>query len=303
MSWGYEVLFDVQDLDGLTPLEKQAALDDSGRWKTERTDTRKGRMGYRTRTTKAGPRLEAEIHPIFGKNQETTARKAKKQLTPEKMQRYNDEKARRYLVQLADANFGKGDYAITLTYDGQAPGWKRACMDVRNFIDRVKRRRRARGLPEMKYIYALEDSEAGREKRIHCHMLLQGDLPREELEAIWGKGFANCDTLQPGPEGLEAIARYIYGQNKGGPREKHHRKYSPSKNLKKPKTRVSDTKVTPGKVKHMAGIFETESGEARRIMEKLYPGYEYVRGYSRRSDIIDGVYIRVLMRKKTEVGA
>lgn len=299
MSWEYEALFDVQDLDGLTPIELAARMEEGERWQRRHTDLRKGAMGYRTRTTKAGPRLEAEIYPIFGKEQEAKARVAKQYLTPEKIQKHNDEKARRYLIQLMDTNFSKDDLSVTLTYAGPAPSNRRINQDVKNFIARLRRARIREGLPELKYIYAIEWVEEGREKRPHCHFITQGDISEAELKEIWGKdtGYCNCDRLQPDKAGLEALARYIYNQNPGAAREKGKRKYSCSKNLKKPKTRTSDTKVTRAKVKQMSSVFDQDPSEARRIMERLYPGYEYVRGSARRSDVVDGVYIRVLMRK------
>ena len=304
--WEYEALFDVTDLDGLTPLERAARMESGDRWKEEDTRAGKGKMCYRTRTIKAGPRLEAEIFPIFGKGETETARAAKKNMTPEKIQQHNDERQRRKLVRLLDANFSSGDLHITLTFAGRAPGWDRAKKDVENFRKRLAREREKRGLPPLKYIYALEDGEEGRDKRIHCHFVTTGDMSREDLERIWrnGKrdcpGFANCDTLQPDKEGLDKLGRYIYNQNPGKPREKGKRKYSCSKNLKKPKTRTSDTKVTKAKVKRLSDVFSTDPTESRRIMEKLYPGYEFVKGTAYRSDIINGVYIRVLMRKREE---
>lgn len=302
MSWKYEILFDVADMEGLTPLEKQARIDNPDRWKTEKADLKRKQMGYRTKTTKAGPRLEAEIFPTFGRGADQEAREAKSHLTPEKIQQHNDEKARRYLVQLMDANFTEGDLSLTLTYR-ENPGPNRMEKDIRNFVDRLRRYRAKRGLPELKYIYALEWTEDGQQKRPHCHFITQGDITAEELKEIWGRdvGFCNVDELQPDRgRGLEALARYIYNQNHGIPREKGKRKYSVSKNLKKPKTRISNTKVSKGGVKRMSDVFEADPAEARRIMEKLYPGYEYVQGSTRRSDVFDGVYIRVLMRKKAK---
>ncbi len=316
MAWEYEMLFDVEDMDRLTPLERMSRMEEGERWIQEKCGIRKGRLGYRTTTIKAGPRLEAEIYPLIGRETENIARAARQNLTPEKIQRYNDEKQRRKLVRLIDANFGRGDLSLTLTYEGKAPGFERCEKDVKNFIERVRRRRRALGLPEMKYIYAIEDVEEGRKKNTHCHIITQGDLNREELKRIWDKrnqrkrglsdgmaGFCDIDELQPGKEGLEAIARYLYDQNRERPGQgrerKGKRKYSPSKNLKKPKTRRSDTKVTASRVKRLSQVFATDESEARRIMEALYPGYEYVRGSAKGSDIItEGVYIRVLMRKK-----
>lgn len=306
MAWEYEILFDVDDMDGLTPLERVTAMEHGDRWKPEGTGIRKGRMGYRTRTIKAGPRLEAEIYPIFGREQEERARAARASLTPEKIQRHNDEQARRNLVRLMDANFGDGDLSLTLTYAGTAPGFRQVIRDTKNFIARVRRQRKRMGLPEMKYIYAVEDVAEGRAKNTHVHLVTTGDLPAEELRRIWEKGrgwagqhgFCDCDQLQPGKEGLEALARYIYDQNKGRTREKGQRKYSCSKNLKKPKTRISDTKVSAGRVKRLSRVFACDESEARRIMEQIYPGYEFVRGSARGSDIIEGIYVRVLMRRR-----
>lgn len=304
MSWEYEAIFDVQDLDGLTPIEQAARMEDGGRWKETRSDLRKGQKGYRTKTTKAGPRLEAEIYPIFGREERDRAREAKRNMTPEKIRQHNDEKARRHLIQLMDANFSKDDLSVTLTYAGTAPGTGQISRDVRNFVERLRRARTRKGLPELKYIYAIEWVEEGREKRPHCHIVTQGDISEAELKAIWGKdtGYCNCDRLQPDKAGLEALARYIYNQNPGEPRERGKRKYSCSKNLTKPKTRTSDTKVSRAKVKRLSGVFEQDPAEARQIMEKLYPGYEYVRGSARRSDVVDGVYIRVLMRRRGRDG-
>lgn len=314
MAWAYEILFDVEDLHGMTPLEAQAQMDEPQRWKSETPGMRKGQMGYRTRTTKAGPRLECEIYPLFGREDEGRAREAKKRVTPEKIQQYNDEKARRRLINLMDANFGAGDLSLGLTWDGAEPTWSQAVRDIRNFIDRIRRLRRKRKLPELKYIYAVENEGPTGHKRIHAHLITQGDTnpegtekTRQELKWIWediaGRrkeepGFCNIDILQPTKEGLEAIARYIYDQNKGSRRDKNRRKYSCSKNLRKPKTRTSDTKVSRGKVSKMAAVFGNDETAARRIMEKLYPGYEFVRGTAKGSDIIDGIYIRVLMRRR-----
>jgi len=290
VGWEYEALFDVEDMSGLTALERAARMADGDRWETRETGIRIGRMGYRTRTTKAGPRLEAEIYPIFGREQEREARRQKQSATPEKIRRNNEERARRKLIQLMDANFGDEDLHVTLTY-AETPEWGRAQRDVKNFVRKIKRLRAKRGLQEMKYIYAIEDDEDGTKKRIHAHMVMSGGISREEIEEIWQKGYANCDRLQPTNEGLEAIARYISKQN----REKSRRKWSSSKNLTKPKTRTSDTKLSNARVKRLARGFD---GEAREIMERIYPGYDFVRSQVRYSDVVDGAYIRVLMRRR-----
>ena len=308
MAWEYEALFDV-------PATASGSFDllnwmDEGQ-RQEMTALRIGQMGYRTRTTVAGPRLEAEVYPIFGRNTEAMLRRAKKtNITPEKQQRLNHERSIRHLVQLVDKNFAKGDIHLTLTYRND-PGYERAKKDMRNFCLRLKRAREKAGLPELKYIYTIEGSE--KEKtRTHIHMLTNGDMDREEIEKIWNNsfafkystkeerkaaieefdlfvGYANADRLKPDENGLEAIARYITKQ------QKNRRKWCASRNLKQPISRTSDSRCSRGQVKRIA--FDMQN-EAKAVMEKIYPGYQFVKCTVRYSDIVDGAYIRCVLRKK-----
>ena len=123
-------------------------------------------------------------------------------------------------------------------------------------------------------------------------------LLRETLEQLWAKGYANADRLRPDENGLEAVARYIVKQSRSE-KQKYHKRWFASRNLKQPKTRTSDTKVSNGKVKRIAGDM---LNEARAIMERVYPGYEFVRCAVHGSDVVDGVYIRCVMRRRSEGG-
>lgn len=277
MAWEYEELFDVKAGTEMPLL-----------WQTIPTEIRAGRMGYRTKTTKAGPRLEAEIYPLFGREDAGRARAAKANVTPAAMKRLNNERAKRYLVQLCDANFTERDQHVTLTYTGQPPEYEQAQRDVRNFLAKIKRRREKLGMEPLKYIYTIEDDEDGRKHRIHVHMLLSGGIERETIERIWAKGYANVDRLQPTENGLEALARYLTKQ------QRNRRKWAASKNLKKPKVRISDSKVSNARVRRIAHDYQND---AKEIMEKVYPGYVFVSATVHYSDVIDGVYIRCVMRE------
>jgi len=284
MSWEYEALFDVPVTASQTDLTNWMDEDERKRL----TNIRVGAMGYRTRTTVAGPRLEAEVYPIFGRSTEAMLRRAKKtNVTPEKVQRLNRERAVRHLIQLADANFGEQDIHLTLTYRN-APTYERARKDMRNFCLRLKRAREKAGLPELKYIYTIEGDDDGKKERIHIHMLTNGDMDRAEVERIWEKGWANADRLQPDENGLEAIARYLVKQ------QKNRKKWCASRNLKQPKSRTSDSRCSRGQVKRIA--FDMRN-EAKAQMEKIYPGYQFVSCQVRYSDIVDGAYIRCVMRR------
>ena len=112
MGWEFEDLFDIS-------AERSGSLLDGewqdGYWRDLPTEIRVGRMGYRTRTVKAGPRLEVEVFPIFGRDTAGRARAAKRNLTPEKVQRNNEERSKRKLIQLIDGNFDERDIHLTLT--------------------------------------------------------------------------------------------------------------------------------------------------------------------------------------------
>ena len=116
MAWEYEGLFDAIPSRG--PADLLAEY-----WRTEATATRIGSMGYRTRTIKAGTRLEAEVYPIFGRSMEQTARKAKLNMTKERQAQLNVRRAKRRLVLLMETNFNYDeDVHVTLTYAGRTSG-------------------------------------------------------------------------------------------------------------------------------------------------------------------------------------
>ena len=257
-----------------------------------------GHMGYRRRTTISGPRIDAEVFPVFGRQMRGTLRRAKSQETAEAQKKANNERSRMRLIQLVEANFTDKDVALGLDYAGQAPTPERIDKDIRNFIERIKRRRNKRGLPELKYIYAIGGDEmpaAGYSgKRPHVHMIMNGGIDRDELEELWGQGRANCDRLQPRDEGLGGISVYFTKQMQDRAPKKGVRKWRASKNLKKPVRRSRDAKLSNARVRRIAFDF---GAEAKTVMEKLYPGYvlqDYIVKYS---DIVPGVYIRCVLRK------
>ena len=260
-----------------------------------------GRMGYRRRTTVSGPRIDAEVFPVFGRHQRGELRRARSRITREAQQRANDERSRLHLIQLAEANFTEKDVALTLSYGGEAPEPGRVDKDIRNFIARVRRLREKRGLGELKYIYAVGGDEmpaAGYSgKRPHIHMLLNGGVGRDELEKIWGRGYANADRLQPRDGGLGGIATYLTKQVQDRPEKKGFRKWRASRNLKQPVRRSRDARMPNSRVKRIAHDFRNE---AKEVMEKLYPGYVLQDCQVRYSDVIDGVYIRCVLRRRRE---
>ena len=257
-----------------------------------------GTMGYRRRTTVSGPRIDAEVFPVFGRGVKTMLRKAKHNITPEAQRRANDERSILRAIQIIEANFGENDIALGLTYGGEAPTPDRVDKDLRNFCDRVKRKRKKLGLPELKYWASIGGDEmpaAGYSgKRPHIHVFMNGGISRDDLEEMWGHGYANVDRLQPGSEGLAAIATYFAKQIRDRKEKKGARRWRASKNLVKPIRRSRDAKMPNARVRRIAYDFENE---AKAVMEKLYPGYQLQKCTVRYSDIVTGVYIRCVLRK------
>ena len=288
MGWEFEDLFNNQ-------------LTDDGSFLNEPCLIPVGKMGYRRKTTVSGPRIDAEVFPVFGRRQRGELRRAKHQITREAQQRANDERSRLRFIQLVEANFTEEDVTIGLDYAGAAPDPERVDKDIRNFIERVKRRRTREGLREMKYAYAIGGDEmpaAGYSgKRPHVHMIMTGGIDRDELEKMWGKGHANTHRLQPRDEGLGGIAVYFTRQKQDRAQKKGVRKWRCSKNLTHPVPRGRDAKMPNSRVRRIAYDFRNE---AKQVMEKLYPGYVLQDVKVRYSDVIDGVYIRCVLRKIKE---
>ena len=203
MAWEYEGLFNnrINEQDSMT----NSLL-------AEDLDLRVGQMGYKTRTWKAGERLEAELFPVFGRAKMSQVRAEKKNQTKEAQERANHARSIRREILLAEANFTSRDYFLHLTYKGDVPSFERAEKDVRNFLGRVKYLRKKRGLEDMKYIAVIEDGEG--KKRIHAHMLISGGIHRDELERIWnsstvsGGGIIKAELLDT-ENGLEGAIVYM----------------------------------------------------------------------------------------------
>ena len=285
MGWEYEDLFNNRMAGDGSFLEEPCFIP-------------VGRMGYRRRTTVSGPRIDAEVFPVFGRRQRGELRRAKHQMTPEAQQRANDERSRMRLIQLVEANFSEKDVAVGLDYAGEAPTPERVDKDIRNFLARVRRARAKRGLSELKYIYAIGGDEmpaAGYSgKRPHIHMMMNGGIDRDELEKMWGHGRANCDRLQPRDEGLGGIAVYFTRQKQDRAPKKGVRKWRGSRNLKQPVRRSRDARIPNNRVRRIAYDFRNE---AKAVMEKLYPGYVFQDCTVKYSDVVPGVYIRCVLRR------
>lgn len=89
------------------------------------------------------PYMEVDLYPVSAKKHKASRRAKKKEASSLAQQTYNDNRAKRYHVQLVNTNFGKGDFSWTGTYDDDhlpEPGdTHRADLDFTNYIKRLYR--------------------------------------------------------------------------------------------------------------------------------------------------------------------
>ena len=87
------------------------------------------------------PYMEVDLYPVTPKQHKESRRAKRKEASTLAQQTYNDNRAKRYHVQLVNANFGKGDFSWTGTYDDDhhpEPGdTAKADRDLTNYIKRL----------------------------------------------------------------------------------------------------------------------------------------------------------------------
>lgn len=218
-------------------------------------------MFIREKKTSCGRYTEVDIIPRTEEAELATRGKRGKRtrVTPPKQTDLNDKNSKRYLVQLANGNFGKGDLHTSCTYDNEhLPGTvQEAEKTVNNYLRRIAYRRKKLGLEPLKYILVNEfqyDKDGNTIVRIHHHIIMNGGLDRDEVEAMWTNqrinwnkyhndrdykveqmGFVNTDRLQPNEKGVEALCKYITKNPQG------KKRWSSSRNLNRPETEKNDS--------------------------------------------------------------
>lgn len=256
------------------------------------TEIERRRGFYRTRSIKSGDLLEVEAYPILPKAMIREAL-AKRPVSTEAQRQLNQINAEKRIIRLTETNFGEGDWYFTATLEGaNLPTLEGVRKLTQDFVKRLNYRRKCMGLGNARYIYVIEGYEEGsRQKRLHVHFVLDGDLDRTTIKKIWGKGRCSCDELDPeGYDGLERLAKYLVKDPRG------RKRWAASKGLKDPVVRVADRKVSHRTARKIA----TNRAGAQEALEKLYPGYELKNITVRTNPFISGCYIYAVLRRKNE---
>lgn len=218
--------------------------------------------------------LDVDIYSYSTEQMRRLPKAKRRKLTPPKQFAENDKNAKKSFVQLVNTNFGEEDYLLDLTY-ASTPDPEFAEAELKRCLARLKYLYKKHDV-EFRYIAV---TEGGRPKqngegytRIHHHLFISGGVPRDEVEKCWSMGRRKCDRVQilDGENGLEARARYVLKAQRR-PEDKHAKRWTGSRNLKKPVETRNDNKYTPKKVGKLQEA-HTE-GKAKELIEKWYKGY------------------------------
>lgn len=143
----------------------------------------------RRKTIRAGRLVWDITYTVPRPNASKQERKRIREVTEEQVARTNANTAQRKLEMLMATNFDEGDLVLTVTYrDADLPD----SADVtRKHLGKVfaqmRAYRKARGLPDLKYIYVLEGRHG--DHRPHAHIIINaagGDLELMRSLWIWG---------------------------------------------------------------------------------------------------------------------
>lgn len=143
----------------------------------------------RRKTIRAGRLVWDITYTVPRPNASKQDRKRIREVTEEQIQRTNANTAQRKLEQLMATNFDDTDLVLTVTYrDADLPDSADVTRKhLGKVFSQMRAYRKARDLPELKYIYILEGRHG--DHRPHAHIIINaagGDL--ELMRSLWGWG-------------------------------------------------------------------------------------------------------------------
>lgn len=244
-----------------------------------------GRLYYREqrhicgKSYETAPYMEVDLYPVTVAQHRASVRAKRKEASSLAQQRYNENRAKRYHVQLVNTNFRKGDFSWTGTYDdGKLPAPEerdRVDRDFSNFVKRVYRWCDTHGVRRPKWVaateYSTKQSDGSVLGRHHHHAIIEHTegLTRDVLEQLWSDrrgriGLTRCDYLDVDHGSVESLVRYI-SKNK-----RCQRSWRQSRGLEKPKTpRPNDSRWNRKKLEAASTLYIDDAA----FWERQFPGY------------------------------
>ncbi len=259
---------------------------------------------YRTKSTQAGEMMEIGVYTSFT-NRKDFIRAKKCKPSRKEQQNLNEQNARKKVIRKINANFTTNDLWGTFGWDNdrQPESMEAAYRICDNWINRVNYHGRKAGLPLLKYIYTIEETEGNPDKgeppiKYHMHIAMDGLHNRDVLESLWEGGeYPQTRRLKVRDfGGLTGIATYI-AKNPDG-----KKRWRQSRGLKQwtHKPSFSYSRFTKAKVKKIVEMIRN-SESLKPIFERAYPGYVYRDEYPcevKYNKYIDGYYLYCRMYKK-----
>lgn len=221
---------------------------------------------YKEKIVKAGDMIFGLVYPEYRK---AGKRRGPFRETSEVQARNNERRSLEMHRWIVHANFTREDYFLTPTFDDDnLPDTKRDFdREIRNFVCRLKRLYKKSGV-ELKYYI---ERVFGEGVRPHFHVYLTGGVSRDLIEETWGRGYCNTKRLQFTECGIVDLTVYAGTQKSGEGkprRRKGEKRYSGSRNLKKPAERTNVTRYSKAAVEEIA-----DSGNPQGIFAARYKGY------------------------------
>lgn len=246
-------------------------------------------MKSREKRIISGKYLEVEHFPVTAHGHRHDRRR---KLSRIEQQNLNEKNAKKKLERLINTNFVKGDICVHFTYrDDERPETEKEVLkDVQNYFRRVKDYRKKNGLPQIKYIYVIEN-EGG---KFHIHGIMSA-MDRDIAEQLWKHGDSNkADIFKPNIQnGGEAFARYISKKPMGAKR------WNCSTNLKQPTVKTKDGTHTRSEMARIA----RECVDDREYWERKYKGYRFVSAIPTYNEFNGWWYIYVRMYRDERLAA
>ena len=200
-------------------------------------------MPYYKKTITSGNIVEVKVY-YATRDGKQISRGCNVDETKEEQEARNKREAEKNLTRLIACNFdGKaGDISMTLAHKEEITE-EEARAEARKAIEALRRIRRKRGLPELKYIIVTE-----KQGRWHHHIITNAGITLDDLVAVWGdRGRKHISIAETDDyETVLRLAKYMisdYKTTKGKrdakngkeKRRKYERRWNGSRNLAKPK--------------------------------------------------------------------
>lgn len=222
--------------------------------------------------------MEVDLYQVTPSQHKASRRAKKKEASSLAQQKYNEIRAKRNHVQMANTNFGEGDFSWTGTYDDDhmPDSRERADKDWDNYIKRIYRwcdkHHVKRPIWMMATEYSTEQEDGKKLGRTHHHAIIKhtDGLTREVLEDLWKDkkgnrlGLTTCERLMVDHGSIESLVKYI-SKNK-----RCDRSWRQSRGLDKPKRPApNDTKWSRKKLEDASTLHIDDAA----YWERQYPGY------------------------------